>query len=116
MKKLMILMLLLSACGKKIDGVIDPAFDQYVQDFEMKVGVPVSGVSVTFKPTEYPVLGVCIYGGEIAKVEIDPTQWERMDSHGREQLIYHELGHCVLGRGHDDRKVRLMAFLLRVAL
>lgn len=107
MKKLMILMLLLSACGKKIEGVIDPTFTSYVQDFEMKIGVEVNGVSIRFKPQTYPVLGVCKSGGEIAEVEIDPTQWEKMNDIGREQLIYHELGHCALGRPHDGRKTKL---------
>lgn len=108
MKKLIGLMLLLSACGTKEKAFIDPAFNEYVQDFEMKVGVPVNGVDIVFKPTQYPTLGVCWSGGTgNNKIEIDPTHWKKMSKYGREQLIYHELGHCVLGLKHNNGEVEI---------
>jgi hypothetical protein len=102
MKKLIALMLLLSACGTKVNTTVDPALVSYVQDFEMKMGVPANNTDVVFKPTSYPTIGVCYRGGEKNKVEIDPVQWTKMDGYGKEQLIYHELGHCVLGLSHND--------------
>ena len=95
------LALILCSCGKK--GTVDPAFQEYVQDFEINIGVKVTGVDIYFKAQKAPILGVCISGGSIAKIEIDPEQWQKMGPYGKEHLIYHELGHCVLGRKHDDR-------------
>ncbi len=105
--KLIALMLLLSACGTKEAGIVDPAFNEYVQDFEMKVGVQVNNVDITFEPTKYPVLGECWSGGSKNKVKIDPTQWAKMNKYAREQLVYHELGHCVLGLKHNDGEVEI---------
>lgn len=106
--KLIALMLLLSACGPKERGAIDPAFDSYVQDFEMKVGMPVTGVDIVFAPTEYPAIGVCYqYSSGNNKIHVDPKKWASMDGYGREQLMYHELGHCVLGQGHNNAEIKL---------
>lgn len=111
--KMIALMLLLSACGTKEKAIIDPAFNSYVQDFEAKVGVPVSGVDIMFKPTEYPAIGVCYqYSSGKNKIEVDPTRWASMDEYGREQLMYHELGHCVLGMRHNDAEVSMGGWMV----
>ena len=33
-------------------------------------------------------------------IEIDSINWQRRNVYNKEWLIYHELGHCVSGRGH----------------
>lgn len=43
--------------------------------------------------------GTCTYGSPL-KVSINPYNWNKYDTAWRESLIFHELGHCVLGRGH----------------
>lgn len=44
------------------------------------------------------VLGVCyLSSGEIF---LDFGHWLRMNSEARLALVYHELGHCMLGQGH----------------
>lgn len=111
--KLIALMLLLSACGTKEKSIIEPSLVSYVQSFEMKIGVPVNNVDVVFKPIKYPTIGLCYRGGgEKNKVEIDPVQWKKMDEYGREQLMYHELGHCVLGLGHNDAEAKLDGWMV----
>lgn len=94
------LVLTLSACGRK--GQVDPAFNAYVRDFEVKIGVGVNNVDISFRKLNAPTIGVCYSGGQFNQINIDPDFWATMNESGREQLMYHELGHCVLGLGHND--------------
>lgn len=96
----MAIILVLSACGRK--GQIDPAFSVYVRDFETKIGVSVNNVDIKFGKLKAPTIGVCYDGGQFNQIRIDPDFWETMDENGKEQLMYHELGHCVLGLGHNN--------------
>lgn len=36
-------------------------------------------------------------------IRVDRGFWERSDSASKLALMYHELGHCVCGYGHDKR-------------
>jgi hypothetical protein len=97
-------MVFLGACGKGVGPqVIDPAFVPYVKMFEeeaLKHGKAIKVQSnIVFGDPGKGHNGYCYWGN----VTIDKTQW---DSYGREAekitLIFHELGHCELGRLHDD--------------
>jgi len=45
--------------------------------------------------------GLC-YGD--SRIVIDRTDWENRKEPSKEWLIFHELGHCILGRGHRNEK------------
>lgn len=96
--------ILLSACGtfRSAKGIyIDPKFDSYVQLFENTYGIEVN-VSIVFKDiTDEDVAGQCWYTTP-RKIEIDTPYWNEITELGREQLILHELGHCVLNLDHND--------------
>lgn len=47
-------------------------------------------------------VGLCNYF--LKKVTIDKQYWKRLNNTRREALIFHELGHCTLFRGHTDMK------------
>ena len=49
------------------------------------------------------VAGNCTYasGNGYAIIKINPNYWWNYEYHRRESLMFHELGHCVLNRGHD---------------
>jgi len=50
-------------------------------------------------------LGQCkSYSNGSKQVVIDEPYWDRVDDLEREYLVFHELGHCLLGRDHDDTK------------
>lgn len=51
------------------------------------------------------VIGRCQYGRYAGNhVTIDQTFWNRSGQLGREMVVFHELGHCYLGRAHrEDR-------------
>jgi hypothetical protein len=104
-KLFLIIFLFLTSCGVKT--TIDSAFTSYVQDFEFKIGVPVANVDIYFKKLTYPTIGVCYRGSVKNVVQIDPDQWNLSDDYGKEQTIFHELGHCVLGLQHNDARATL---------
>ena len=76
----------------------DVTFDPYVKKFEENCNV-VSTVPVMFKELPEGVLGAC--RNKIVVV-INPNYWHHVSEDEREFLIFHELGHCVLDRRHDN--------------
>lgn len=47
-------------------------------------------------------IGLCETGGGLRRVTFDPDFWNAVDDTQKELLSHHELGHCVLYRGHDS--------------
>src|ERR1700734_3785043 len=84
-------------------------FNFYVESFK-EAGESV-GVKVDMKNTQIDFVdrlpeawvGLCL--PEERHVYVDLHYWLRTDETHREQLIWHELGHCVLGREHDATMV-----------
>jgi hypothetical protein len=67
--------------------------------------VKIEDIPVNFGDTGTKV-GVClIYTNGEREVLVDLAWWDNQSSRRRELLIFHELGHCALGRDHQDRKV-----------
>lgn len=120
-------MALLTSCGiplplqkdlvvKDINAVrqfstTDPAFSKYVQEFEhngRKIlndgSFSVGDVPINFGDTENPNFqGVCFeYPDGTKEVIIKKSWWDAVSEDYRESLIFHELGHCSLGRDHLD--------------
>jgi hypothetical protein len=94
-----------SACGRA--PVLELGeFAPYVAKFEqtsIEVGKPVqvNDLVVKFGPTEERQDAVCETGDAITPtILINQLSWSRMTEADREALMYHELGHCVLGRNH----------------
>lgn len=48
------------------------------------------------------VAGTCQYGRHISHVTVDEDYWNNSSSIRREFVVFHELGHCVLDRGHTE--------------
>ncbi len=52
---------------------------------------------------EGSVAGTCTTNGHnIRHIEIDQNFWNRASHLQREMVIFHELGHCILQRGHKE--------------
>jgi len=51
---------------------------------------------------ENGVAGTCQYGNHIAHVTVDESYWYNSTAARREMVVFHELGHCVLHRGHTE--------------
>jgi len=51
------------------------------------------------------VAAQCIsHEGRRGCIRIDPSIWSEIAEPQREYLVFHELGHCYLGLGHNDDK------------
>jgi hypothetical protein len=113
-KRLIIMALSLSlfGCGEE-KGVIDVAedFEPYYQRFisnsiRERADMTHKSISIKFienidsKDPALTVLGTCIPDSN--KIEINKDAWKSLQIPRREALIFHELGHCLLHRGHDD--------------
>ena len=62
---------------------------------------PLTGI-ISDIPTSQ-VIGQCSYSNETPyKVTIDKPFWDKASDLGKEFVVFHELGHCVLGRAHDE--------------
>lgn len=99
------------SCSRPIGrGQVDPAFEPYVTSFEEFWGHKVH-VNVLFDDgtnLQYPVMaGICSTIGtsndKDETVYIRREFWEHSVHYWKEAVIFHELGHCVLGRQHNMR-------------
>jgi hypothetical protein len=109
----------LSACGaapsnsgsSSSAGVQAAGFEQYVTAFEQnsaQYGAPVQVTDLTIRfgqvdaSGESRGRGVCEYSaGSTPTITISQTAWESSTESEREELVFHELGHCVLHKTHQ---------------
>ncbi len=90
--------------------LVDKALWPYFQEFETEAAnrnisidlnaLEISGVIE--KIEESGIAGTCQYGRHIHHVTIDQQFWNRANMLLREMVVFHELGHCVLERGHEE--------------
>ena len=113
----LLLFLLFTACQRNPDigaqsGVyeVDPDFEPYVQDFiseGAKRGKTIdfsdSGLIVEFSDRVVGGASGFCYVGE-HHVVIDKSIWFALSEDVRGYLLFHELGHCELDRGHTNLK------------
>ena len=101
----------LSSCASQptIDPMVAPFVDQFIGDAKAHGITELSRVTVTFGPVQkHPdktleTVGQCEYATwrhQIPRVTINATRWSHLSELERKTLIYHELGHCLLGLGH----------------
>lgn len=113
----MYLALFLMACWMKqpessMEMEIDPRVAPYVTGFvkdastfgmEIEPTSLIVRVGATNRPDE---IAYCLHGAGVPKIMISDTfltYYERNGLSGDiEQVVYHELGHCLLGRSHLD--------------
>ncbi len=104
-------LLVLTACvkDKEEEVFVNEEFDYYFQRFETAAaerGLELDIEDLTAHISiiqEANVAGVCETAetGE-RTIRVDNVYWNNADEWEREFVIFHELGHCVLGRGHTD--------------
>lgn len=100
---LIALALLVSACGKSPD-ILDPELAPYVDRFKaegIKYGHPVTiFFDIQFgvpDPSNARVVGECSGNNGVI---ISAGFWEHAPDADKEQLMFHELGHCALFLSH----------------
>ncbi len=87
-------------------------FDSYVKSFEalygFRVTTPISFVSSLEVPEALAVCRVSLDTGErsIEVVKSSFVALEKEDRQQAEYIVFHELGHCELGRPHTSQKLK----------
>lgn len=123
MKTLFLILSLLSlvSCGaKKVYHTsvnIDPEASKFVAAFEEQSNMKIKDLSVSYAAlSDSRVLGYCQMGKRVEKdytaqgvvehvyatpkIVLNTNWWSRLSVASQEQLVFHELGHCIMGRGH----------------
>lgn len=100
---MMLLIQACTGCGKTYE--VDPRLEPYVQRFEKHATFQVDNLVAGFGDTKKEgknVIGVC-YHSITPEIVINLEYWNKEDDLGREELMFHELGHCIYDLEHDTR-------------
>lgn len=116
------LFILFTSCGAntsfKKSLIVEKDFVQYVQKFESLHGTKIKDLHVTFATLDPSIAGLCetetivekkLTGQTVItqtpKIRINRKYWSNdlaYDNARREMLMFHELGHCILNRDHNE--------------
>lgn len=109
--KYLCLGLFLSGCAQlpehrkvfRIDNELLP----YVKVFEKEASkrglvIVIDDLVATIKVIEDTEIAGTCETQQTPRIIIDKEYWVNGSDASREQVIFHELGHCILGRGHND--------------
>ena len=121
------LLILSTSCGQILNDVLkkknesrknntsNSIFSSYIEDFESTAkrvygasSFSIGDIPVNFGDTTNDEFdGVCIeYSGGKKEVIVKESWWNSADSLQRKQMIFHELGHCRLGREHNSETIQ----------
>lgn len=109
---------LLSACGSSQSGSsqthtpvvnIESQFQPVVDAFTAQAaaeGAPVTISDLIIQSvqdlTSDEEMGVCLQeSGSTPVIQISQPMWDSLDADSQQELLFHELGHCVLNRVHE---------------
>lgn len=109
-----ITLLLFQNCGttftsqqtvKQIVTTTDQQFYPYIQEFEYYYGETTAHIPIGFADLDPKIAGICyrsVIAGKTlnAYIVIDYDYWYKITEYQRINLIFHELGHCALGKPH----------------
>ena len=97
-----------------LESSVSPELLPYVLSFEEEAAA--RGMSIEWHQhdliieladIETEAVGRCLtFTDDTRRVEIDPTYWMGQTNIGKEFVVFHELGHCILDRGHLDEADR----------
>ena len=90
-----------------IDEVLKPYVDMFLIEAENRgkqIDLETNGLSAHVMTIAEPgILGQCYtYSDDSRQIVIDTDTWVDLSELGKEYLMMHELGHCVLDLGHND--------------
>jgi len=90
-----------------ISPLLTPYFDGFKEralEFGLIVDYSASNVTAEIKfIDDDSVAGSCTTNGhDVRHIIIDQSFWNQASHLLKEMVIFHELGHCILGRGHKE--------------
>ncbi|MDA7502266.1 hypothetical protein N8482_03230, partial [Chitinophagales bacterium] len=113
---LLTLLFLASSCGKErapvyeVPSKVQPFVDNFESEAaerneELDIDDLVVEYMTNLMPDEVEAAGVCFFEtentGPIIHLDTTSQNWQGSDF-TKEELVFHELGHCILGRGHRN--------------
>ena len=95
--------ILLASCAKQSFRGNDPGANlrPYVDSFAEAWGGDMPEIVYVFGPID-DAAGKCISGDGGLVVQVNDKDWDRYCEAQKKSLVWHELGHCVLGRSHTE--------------
>ncbi|MBT8234376.1 MAG: hypothetical protein KJN84_17225 [Bacteroidia bacterium] len=91
---------------ENVDQRLWPLFQEFEEEAKKRglfVDLNALEVSGTIKNIpDQNVAGTCQYGSHITHVTVDQSYWNNGSANYKEFIVFHELGHCVLHRSHDE--------------
>jgi hypothetical protein len=90
----------------KIDSRLWPYFNEFellANSFGLNIDLSLYDLTAEIKQiNENHIAGICQYTNRSNNryIQIDQDFWNNSNSLYREYIIFHELGHCILGRDH----------------
>lgn len=116
---------ILCSCGRAIPGYIndktEEVFIPYMEAFGTECSVPYIPIRIGFGLHDEKKAGICMtYSKQeiLARVQvyeeilINETWWQQYNEDKRKWLIFHEMGHCALGKEHSDNDEDIMYWQL----
>ena len=110
-RALFIMVFFLGGCIKpdaNTPVTIDPELRPYLTKFEEEIGVDASGINIVFGDIEGDIVGFCNVGWKRRSIVIDRSSWKNLEHYEKEELMYHELGHCAMDLDHDDEQKKIL--------
>lgn len=100
MKQTLLVTILISfaCCSQTIVDENYPEFELYVKQFDKTYHTKTLTTFQTYYSDKND-LAFCIPEDNVIQVNL--TSWKRLDGINKEWLMFHELGHCVLGLEHN---------------
>lgn len=105
--KLCVILGLLAGCGnkKEIDEELAP-FNTKFERIAKECDIDLKPSSLKFSTSREKLYGWCQrFGGEVL---INRRNWHTLSAVQKEQLVFHELGHCRLNQVHNDDDLNVM--------
>lgn len=94
---------LLVGCGRGVDSQFQPYVTRFVVEGKPYGLIGISSIQVFFGDTgERNRISVCRSDFSGPQIIVSEAAWKCLDDSARESLMFHELGHCVLGRDHKN--------------
>jgi hypothetical protein len=86
-----------------VDLELVPHFNQFKKEAQARgfnIDFIATGVSATIGQAHDHKVGLCYPNSK--HIVIDANFWNTASHYSRELIVFHELGHCLLGRNHRD--------------
>jgi hypothetical protein len=114
--RLLFLSLFLVSCASPLSqqpSDQDPELVLYLNQFEDMTGLGFTGRTI-FSTRAFlqgygaDVIALCVkYTSGEQEIYLDEEFWEQGAETWKQEVLFHELGHCVLNRDHDDTLIKV---------